>query len=87
MKSVSYSELRRNLSGMIDKVAADHEPLLIIRDGGKPSAILMSLDDYASFEETRYLLASPKNAERLGASIKELEAGGGGEHPLDAGNV
>jgi antitoxin YefM len=82
MKTTSYSELRRNLSGMIDKVNADHEPVLITRDRGKPSAVLMSLEDYASFEETRYLLASPKNAERLGAAINELEAGGGAENPL-----
>jgi antitoxin YefM len=82
MKTASYSELRRNLSGMIDKVNADHEPVLITRDRGKPSAVLMSLEDYASFEETRYLLASPKNAERLAQAITELETGGGGEHPL-----
>ena len=74
--------MRRNLSGMIDKVNADHEPVLITRDRGKPSAVLMSLEDYASFEETRYLLASPKNAERLAQAVGELEAGRGGERPL-----
>jgi antitoxin YefM len=82
MKTTSYSELRRNLSGMIDKVNADHEPVLITRDRGKPSAVLMSLEDYASFEETRYLLASPKNAARLTEAVAELEAGQGSERPL-----
>jgi antitoxin YefM len=82
MKTTSYSELRRNLSGMIDKVNADHEPVLITRDRGKPSAVLMSLEDYASFEETRYLLASPKNAARLAEAVAELEAGQGRERPL-----
>jgi antitoxin YefM len=82
MKTTSYSELRRNLSGMIDKVNADHEPVIITRDRGKPAAVLMSLEDYASFEETRYLLASPKNAERLKGAVAELEADGGTERTL-----
>jgi PHD/YefM family antitoxin component YafN of YafNO toxin-antitoxin module len=43
------------------------------RDRGKPAAVLMSLEDYASLEETRYLLSSPANAERPMASIAELE--------------
>ena len=38
---------------------------MITRDRGKPAAVLMSLEDFASYEETRYLLKSPRNAERL----------------------
>ncbi len=82
MKTTSYSELRRNLASMIDGVNADHEPVIITRDRGKPAAVLMSLEDYASFEETRYLLASPKNAERLRDAIEELDAGAGQERGL-----
>lgn len=82
MKTASYSELRRNLAGMIDRVSADHEPVVITRERGKPAAVLMSLEDYASFEETRYLLASPKNAERLSRAIDELDAGKGVERDL-----
>ena len=82
MKTTSYSDLRRNLAGMIDRVNADHEAVIITRDRGKPAAVLMSLEDYASFEETRYLLASPKNAERLAQAIDQLESGGGTERDL-----
>lgn len=77
MKTASYSELRQNLAAMLDSVEADHEPVIITRDRGKPAAVLMSLEDFASYEETQYLLQSPRNAERLLASIAELEAGGG----------
>jgi antitoxin YefM len=77
VKNTSYSELRRNLAGTIDRVNADHEPVIITRDRGKPAAAPMSLEDYASFEETRYLLASPKNAERLRDAIAELNKGEG----------
>jgi len=76
MQSTSYSALRKNLAAMLDRVAADHEPVVITRDKGKPAAVLMSL------EETRYLLRSPANAERLLGSISELEQGKGSERSL-----
>jgi len=39
--------------------------------------VLVSASEWASIEETLYLLRSPKNAERLLASIAEFDAGGG----------
>ena len=35
----------------------------------------MSLEDFNSYEETAYLMASPKNAERLNQAIAEVDAG------------
>jgi antitoxin YefM len=77
MRISSYSELRRNLAAAIDRVNADREPLIITRDRGKPMAMLMSLEDFASYEETRHLLRSANNAERLLEAIGELERGCG----------
>jgi antitoxin YefM len=82
MKMASYSEFRRNLASMIDGVTADHQPVVITRDRGKPAAVLMSLEDFASYEETRYLLRSPKNAERLLDAVTDLEAGKGIDRTL-----
>jgi len=82
MRTTSYSDLRKNLAAMLDAVSADHEPLVITRDKGKPAAILMSLEDFASYEETRYLLRSPANAARLLASVEALESGEGHERAL-----
>ena len=82
MRVTSYSELRRNLASAIDRVNADREPVIITRDRGKPSAVLISLEDFASYEETQHLLRSPANAERLLTSIKELEEGLGVEKTL-----
>lgn len=42
----------------------------------------MSLDDFQSYEETLYLMKSPRNAERLGAAIEELRQGKGTEQKL-----
>lgn len=82
MRISSYSEFRRHLAAAIDRVNADREPLVITRDRGKPMAVLMSLEDFASYEETRHLLRSAKNAERLLEAIAELERGGGTERAV-----
>ena len=82
MRISSYSELRRHLAAAIDRVNADREPLIITRDRGKPMAVLMSLEDFASYEETRHLLRGAKNAERLLEAIGELERGGGTERAI-----
>ena len=75
MRSTTYSDLRKNLAARLDEVTDDHAPLLITRERGKPAAVLISLEDFASYEETQYLLKSPRNAERLLKAIEELNAG------------
>lgn len=74
MQAVSYSEARENLKAMIDKVVADHAPLAITRQRGE-GAVLVSASEWASIEETLYLLRSPKNAERLLEAVRGFEAG------------
>ena len=76
MESINYTTFRNDLARTIDRVNDDHCPILITRQRGRP-AVLLSLDDYKSYEETAYLMKSPKNAERLNAAIAELEAGKG----------
>jgi len=82
MRATSTTELRDNLDAAIDRVHDAHEPLLITREPGKAQAVLMSLEDFASWEETVHLLRSPRNAERLLKAIENLEAGGGVERQL-----
>lgn len=82
MRTTSYSDLRRNLAATLDSVSQDHAPVIITRDRGKPAAVLMSLEDYESYEETRYLLKSPRNAERLLDAKGRLDAGEGHERDL-----
>ena len=76
MKAVTYSHLRANLAKIMDQAADDHDPVLVTRKNGK-TAVLMSLEDFGSYEETRYLNASPANAKRLNEAIAQAERGEG----------
>ena len=81
MDVLSYSSLRNNLASTLDKVNEDHVSILITRQNGKP-AVIMSLEDFKSYEETAYLMSSPKNAERLNQSIAEAESGKSKPHGI-----
>lgn len=71
MQTMSYSRARNNLSKLMEKVNEEHDPIIITRQNGK-EAVIMSLEDYNSMEETFYLLRSPKNAERLNRAINDF---------------
>ena len=75
MRATTATDLRKNLAAELDRVQDDQEPLIIVRTGGKPAAVLMSLEEFGSWAETAHLLRSPENRKRLLESIAELEAG------------
>lgn len=81
MDVMSYSSLRNNLASTLDKVNDDHVSIIITRQNGKP-AVLMSLDDFQSYEETAYLMSSPKNADRLNKAVAEIELGRSKKHGM-----
>ncbi|MDX7998056.1 type II toxin-antitoxin system prevent-host-death family antitoxin [Xenorhabdus sp. Reich] len=74
MDVMSYSAFRAHLASTLDKVNDDHQPVMITRQNGKP-AVVLSLEDFRAYEETAYLMASPKNAARLNQAIAEVENG------------
>ena len=75
MRATTATDFRKNLATELDRVESDSEPLIIVRTGGKPAAVVMSLDDYNALTETDYLLSNPVNREQLMKSIKEYEDG------------
>lgn len=81
MDALSYTAVRANLSKTMEKVCADHAPVIITRKN-EAAVVMMSLEDYQAMEETTYLLRSPANARHLLASMAELEAGNGLEKKL-----
>lgn len=80
-QALSYSDLRKNLAGTMDRVCDTHEPIIITRQKSR-AVVMMSLEDYSSITETAYLLQSPANAQRLRSSLKSAVTGHTETHPL-----
>jgi antitoxin YefM len=74
MKTLSYSALRGNLAKAIEEVVQDHAPILITRQKGA-AAVLVSLEDFESWQETAYLMRVPANAAHLRRGIAQVKAG------------
>ncbi len=71
MMQMSYSQLRQHLKLAIKTAASNHEPM-VITSHDKPTAVLISYEDYRALEETAYLLRSPVNAKRLLAAVDDV---------------
>ena len=74
MDTVMFSKARAEFASLLDKVNDDAAPVEIIRRD-KPSAVLMSKEEYEGMMETLYLLSSPANAARLREGMADIEAG------------
>lgn len=81
MEVLSYSDARKNLKSVMDKVVADHSEAIITRRNGE-AVVMVSLSEWNSIRETEYLLSTPKNAKRLRRGIAQLDAGKGIERDL-----
>jgi len=71
--TISAGEARRDLFPLLKKVNDDHTPVRISSRGG--DAVLMSAEDYESWQETVHLLRSPANARRLMEAVARDRAG------------
>ena len=78
--SITASEARQRLFPLIEEVNDDQIAVEIVSKKG--TAYLLSADEYHSLKETVRLLRSPRNAERLRASIAEARTGGAVPHEL-----
>ncbi len=81
MEVTTYSKFRENMKSYLDDVVNDQKPLYITRANGE-DVVVLSKSDYEGLQETYYLMSSPKNAERLLHSLKELDEGGGTKRNL-----
>jgi antitoxin YefM len=70
--AISASEARQRLFPLLEQVNTDHQPVRITSKAG--DAVLMSADDYDSWQETVYLLRSPANARRLMEAVARDKA-------------
>lgn len=76
MTETSYTNLRQSLASVLDRVANDHEVVIVRRKGDKRVAMVPA-DELASLMETAHLLRSPKNAQRLLTALRRAKVGKG----------
>lgn len=81
MDVVTYSDARANLKEVMDRVVDDRTQVVVTRQKAE-AVVIVSLSDWNAVEETMHLLSTRANAERLRASITQLEAGKGAERTL-----
>lgn len=72
----SYTNLRNNLSTVLDQVVDEQEVVIVRRKGARDVALVPAAE-LASLMETAHLLRSPRNARRLLTALRRAEAGGG----------
>jgi antitoxin YefM len=72
MRAVTLSNAKKNLRTLIRTVCEDSEPAVIVDKDSPEQAVLMSLEDYRSLEETAYLLRSPANRAHLEEALQQV---------------
>jgi antitoxin YefM len=73
MQTVPLETFRSTLDATVKNIIATHEPV-IVRKNKQISFVVLPLEDYRSLTETRYLMGSSANADRLKQGIEEVEA-------------
>jgi antitoxin YefM len=65
----TYTQARASLASLLDAAVDDRQVVIIQRKSGQRAA-LIAADELESLQETAYLLASPRNAQRLLAALE-----------------
>jgi len=74
MSAVPLGEARNRLSEYVAEVERTHERVTITRHG-HPAAVLISVDDLASIEETLEILGTPGAVQAIREGQADVEAG------------
>lgn len=72
MITMTYEDAEADFGSVLAEVCESGEPVQISLDDDR-DIVVLPLADYISFDETSYLLGSPKNAQRLKEAIVSLE--------------
>ena len=73
MKTLSLSEAKAKLSGLVEDVERRDEEVVITRNGG-PAAVLVSPEEYESWKETRAIRADRDLMREIRAGLAALKA-------------
>jgi prevent-host-death family protein len=68
MKTLSLSEAKMKLSALIESINATEEEIIITKNGS-PAAVLISADDYESWQETMAIRADKEFTTEIQSSL------------------
>lgn len=68
------AEVKNRLSEVVDRIERSHGRVIITKHG-QPSAVLMSLEDLDSLEETLAILGNPRLVEQIREAEAEIAQG------------
>lgn len=71
--TASPTDARKNFFSLLDRVANDHQVVIVKRREGENVALIAE-SDLSSLYETAYLLKSPQNAQRLFEALERSKA-------------
>jgi antitoxin YefM len=71
MKTLSLSEVKMKLSGLVEAVQSTDEEIVITKNG-KPAAVLVSPDEFESWRETNVVRSNPFLMAEIRSGLKEL---------------
>lgn len=82
MTSIPLDIARQDLDGLLSRVIASPEPVVVNAPSGD-GVVMLPLAEFSAWEETAYLLSNPANARHLRRSIDEARAGQVSPRELD----
>lgn len=68
---MALKDVKNRLSEVVDQVEREHDRVVITKHG-RPAAVVLSLDDLASLEESLDIMARPKLIGEIRDSLEEL---------------
>lgn len=73
-QTLPLADVKARLSELVDRVASQHDRVLITRRG-RPAAVLMSPEDLEALEETLDLLTQPGAMDEIRRAEADIDAG------------
>ena len=73
MKTLSLSEAKMKLSGLVETVKSTDEEIVITKNGS-PAAVLISPDEFESWKETMAVRSDVSLMNEIQKGLKELKA-------------
>ena len=74
MIAATYTDLRSNLKGFLDRVVKDSDNVIVNRGNGS-AVVIMSLEEYESLMETAYIMSQPDIVEAIRQGDEDVKKG------------